>query len=167
MAGASCHTGQVYISPYVACELMGATVPILLSPRCSVGLVDVRDFMLLWSPLLPYPPPPLQSPPPCKSPPPGGWGGNGHLEITRRRRRQRKFFQGAERAEVDLHCDTMVQFCGATPPPPTGGETLTRERERPTERELETNRHCGRVVGASWPRCTDSQSTIKSHLEWY
>ena len=33
-------------------------------------------------------------------------------------RRQRKFLQGAK---ADLHCDTMVQICGATPPPPMGG----------------------------------------------
>ena len=48
-------------------------------------------------------------------------------------------------------------------------ERPERERERPAEQGLETNRHCGRVVGASWPKCTDGQgqSTISSHLEWY
>ena len=38
------------------------------------------------------------------------------IENTRRRRRQRKM--------ADSHCDTMVQFCGATPPPPRGGEPI-------------------------------------------
>ena len=44
-----------------------------------------------------------------------------------------------------------------------------RERQRPAEQGLETNRHCGRVVGASLPKCTDGQgqSTISSHPEWY
>ena len=41
---------------------------------------------------------------------------------TRRQRRQRKFFQGAE---ADLHCDTMVHFRGAIPPPPPRGGTVT------------------------------------------
>ena len=48
-------------------------------------------------------PPPVISPPPCNSP----------LKILR-----------AKGAEADLHCDTMVQFCGAIPPPPRGG-TIT------------------------------------------
>ena len=30
----------------------------------------------------------------------------------------KKFLQGAE---ADSHCDAMVQFCGAIPPPPVGG----------------------------------------------
>ena len=42
-------------------------------------------------------------------------------------------------------------------------------RARPAGQGLETNRHCGRVVGASRPRCSDGQgqSTGSSHLEWY
>ena len=32
--------------------------------------------------------------------------------------RRRKLLQGAE---ADLHCDTVVQFCGAPPPPLRGG----------------------------------------------
>ena len=60
--------------------------------------------------------------PPFGKPPPPPKGGNRHLGPesignTRRRRRQRKFLQGAE---ADLHCDTMVQICGAVPPPPQG-----------------------------------------------
>ena len=52
---------------------------------------------------------------------------------TRRRRRQRKFLQGDN---ADLHCDTMVQICGAVPPhfvtatppppPPRGGTGPTK-----------------------------------------
>ena len=40
---------------------------------------------------------------------------------------------------------------------------------RPAEQGLETNRHCGRVVGASWLQDTDGQghSTVSSHLEWF
>ena len=67
------------------------------------------------------PKPPLKSHPPLETPPPPK-GGNRHLGPesignTRRQRRRRKFLQGAE---ADLHCDTMVQICGA-PPPPQGG----------------------------------------------
>ena len=36
------------------------------------------------------------------------------IEHTRCRRHQRKILQGTE---ADLHYDTMVQFCGAPPPP--------------------------------------------------
>ena len=64
------------------------------------GLIDCRH--------VPYPPPP--------------WGegslGPESIENTRRRR---NFLQGAGRAEADLHCDTIVQFCGAIPPPPVAG----------------------------------------------
>ena len=65
-------------------------------------------------------------------PPPQGGGerslGPKSIENTRRRRRQRKILQGAERAEADLHCDTTVQFCGAIPPHPrVGGEPSLRE----------------------------------------
>ena len=66
-------------------------------------------------------PPPLVIPPPLQFPRPL-WGerslGPKSIENARRQRHQRKFLQGADGAEVDLHCDTMVQFCGATPPPP-------------------------------------------------
>ena len=59
---------------------------------------------------------------PCPSPPGGGPSlSPKSIENTRCQRRQRKFLQGAE---ADLHCDTMVQFCGATPPPPRGGRPL-------------------------------------------
>ena len=54
----------------------------------------------------------------CISPPPLGGerslGPNSIENTSRCQRRQRKFLQGAE---GDSHCDTMVQFCGATPPP--------------------------------------------------
>ena len=65
------------------------------------------------------PPPSCNIPPLAIPPPPGGeWSvGPKSIEDTRR---QRKFLQGAERAEADLHCDAMVQFCGAIPPPPQG-----------------------------------------------
>ena len=58
-------------------------------------------------------------------PPPPPQGGNHHLGPesignTRRQRRQREFLQGAK---ADLHCDTMVQICGAVAPP--GGGTVT------------------------------------------
>ena len=76
----------------------------------------------------PPPPPPLDPPPPLaiRPPPLGGDGGEWSLGPerilnTRRRRRQRKFLQGAKGAEAELHCDTVVQFCGATPPPPPKG----------------------------------------------
>ena len=63
----------------------------------------------------PTPPPPLQSPPLAG----GGLSfGPKSLENTGHQRRQRKILQGAE---ADLHSDTMVQFCGAIPPPPVGG----------------------------------------------
>ena len=60
----------------------------------------------------PPPPPPLGNPPP-----PGGHPSHGPKSIENIRR-QRKFLPGAE---ADLHCDTMVQICGAPPPPPPGG----------------------------------------------
>ena len=66
------------------------------------------------------PTPPLKSPPPCNSPPLGGEPSPGpkSIENLRRRRHRRKFLQGTK---ADLHCDTLVPFCGATPPPPMGG----------------------------------------------
>ena len=69
-----------------------------------------------------HPPPFEISPPPLQSPPPPQ-GGNHHLgpESIENTRRQRKFLQGAEGTEADLHCDTMVQICGAPPPPHQGG----------------------------------------------
>ena len=60
------------------------------------------------------------------TPPRGGGGrhlGPESIGSTRRRRPQRKLLQGAEGAEADLHCDTMVQICGAVPP--TRGGTVT------------------------------------------
>ena len=53
-------------------------------------------------------------------PPPRGEQSLGpeSIENTRRQRHQRKFLQGAE---ADLHCDPMVQFCGAIPPPGGAG----------------------------------------------
>ena len=32
------------------------------------------------------------------------------------------FYKAPKGAEADLRCDTMVQICGAIPPPPPGGE---------------------------------------------
>ena len=61
-------------------------------------------------------PTPLQSPPP-----PRGGGGVTWPKKHRKyeaRNAPKKFLQGAE---ADLHCDIMVQFCGATPPPPLRG----------------------------------------------
>ena len=59
------------------------------------------------------------TPPPTAIPPPSrGEGSLGPKSIgnnTKRQRRQRKFLQGAAGAEADLHCDTIVQFCGAIP----------------------------------------------------
>ena len=50
---------------------------------------------------------------------------------------------------------------------PWEGEEEETQRERgPQSERLETNRRCGRVVGASRPRRPDSQSTFKSHPEW-
>ena len=73
---------------------------------------------------------PPRSPPPLAIPPPPGGEpslGPKSTENTRRQRRQRKCLQGATGAEADLHCDTMVQFCGAPPPPPQrGGTGLTK-----------------------------------------
>ena len=66
-----------------------------------------------------FPPPPL-----CNLPPPPGGElslGPKSIENTRRRRRQGKFLQGAEGPEADLHFYTIVQICGAIPPPPRGG----------------------------------------------
>ena len=79
---------------------------------------------------------PQGTPPPLKSLPPPGGGWNRHLGPesignTRRQRRQRKFLQGAK---ADLHCDTMVQFCGAGPglvPTPPGGEPSLCNRPPP------------------------------------
>ena len=71
---------------------------------------------------LPPPPPPCNLPAPCNPPPPGGGErslGPKSTESTRCQRRHRNVLQGAE---ADLHCDTMVQFCGAIPPSPRGGE---------------------------------------------
>ena len=70
-------------------------------------------------------PPPRNPPPPLKPPP--LQGGNHHFgpESIGNTRRQRKFLQGTE---ADLHCDTMVQICGAAPPPPLAalrGGTVT------------------------------------------
>ena len=51
-------------------------------------------------------------------PPPGGERplGPKSIEIIKRQRRQRKILQ------ADLHCDTVLQFCGALPSPLPGGE---------------------------------------------
>ena len=81
----------------------------------------------LGAKLVPLPPPPLVVPPPCNPPPQegGGWSlGPKSIENTRCQRRHRKFLQGAEAPEADLHYDTMVQFGGATPPPPVGEPSL-------------------------------------------
>ena len=91
--------------------------------------------------------PPVISPPLQSSPPPGGGGqslGPKSIENTKHQRRRRKFLQGAE---ANLHCDTTVQICGATPPPPTARSSTdaclswqkvqrreaNRRRHRPTE----------------------------------
>ena len=58
--------------------------------------------------------PPFEIAPPPPHEPSLGPKGIGN---TRCRRRQRKFLQGAD---ADLHCDTMVQFWGAIPPPSGG-----------------------------------------------
>ena len=66
-------------------------------------------------------PHPTCNPPTLAIPiPPGGEPSLGpkSIENTRRQRRQRNSLQGAE---ADLHCETMVQFCGAIPPPPAKG----------------------------------------------
>ena len=69
------------------------------------------------------PPPPLQSPP---SRGPESIGNSG------RQRRQGKSLQGAKGDEgADLHCDTMEQFCGAMPPPPPRGATITSRHPPP------------------------------------
>ena len=82
----------------------------------------------------PTPPPVCNLSPVAIPPPPRALGGKGLLaqiiESTKRQRRQRKSLQGTEGAESDLHCDTMVQFCGVIPPPP-GGETSLRDRPPP------------------------------------
>ena len=78
----------------------------------------------LTPPLVIPPPPPLAIPPPERE----RSLGPKSIENTRC---QRKFLQGAERTEADLHCDTMVQFGGATPPPPRGESSL---RDRPPPR---------------------------------
>ena len=57
------------------------------------------------------------TPPPLKStPPPGGEPSPWPRKHTKYQ--PPKFLQGAE---ADLHCDTMVQICGAVSPPPRGG----------------------------------------------
>ena len=64
------------------------------------------------------PPPPFAISPPFAIPPQERSLGPESIGNTRRQRRQRKFLQSAK---ADLHCDTMVQICGAVPPPPQGG----------------------------------------------
>ena len=91
------------------CHLFGGGVMCILFEICEKRLFQKCRAA----------PPPL-----CNSPPaPGGEPSLGpkSIENTRRQRRQRKFLQGAE---ADLHCDTMVQICGATPPPPRGEPSL-------------------------------------------
>ena len=63
----------------------------------------------VYEELIRTPPPLLKSPPPCHL-------GPESIGNTRRQRHQRKILQGAKGAEADLHCDTMVQICGAVPP---------------------------------------------------
>ena len=55
--------------------------------------------------------------PPCNPPPPGG-GQSLCPKSIGNTRRQRKFLQGTE---ADLHCDIMVQPCGAIPHLPARG----------------------------------------------
>ena len=66
--------------------------------------------------------------PPLQPPPPGGEPSLGPKSIGNTKR-QRDFLQDAKGAEADLHCDTMVQFCGAIPPPLFGGNRPDKRGE--------------------------------------
>ena len=70
------------------------------------------------------PPPPLLIPSPLNPPPPLGGG-----TVTLAQKASE--ILGTEGAKADLHCDTMVQICGAPPPPqPPGEEQSLCDRPR-------------------------------------
>ena len=100
----------------VICSANSAVLCIASSSR--ITNVYARAHCRLADMLLPPPPP--QSPPLCNSAPP--WGGT--VTWPRKHRPKAPFLQGSKGAEADLHCDTMVQICHATPPP-WGGGTVT------------------------------------------